>query len=82
MYWICTFEFELDFCLFGLIFSFYSRPLDQKNKGFQMMEKMGWKSGQALGENADGDNSDRNILPIDLDIRENRRGLGFGSLYH
>ena len=40
-----------------------------------MMEKMGWKSGQGLGA-AD---QTANIEPIDVEVRETRAGLGFGS---
>lgn len=38
-------------------------PIAAKNKGFQMLAKMGWTSGQALGANAAA-NSDALIEPV------------------
>lgn len=50
-------------------------PIAAKNKGFQMLAKMGWTSGQALGANAAA-NSDALIEPISVDVRNGREGLG------
>ena len=41
-----------------------------------MMEKMGWKTGQGLGAS---DENGANTEPIDVELRNSRQGLGFGS---
>lgn len=48
-----------------------SQPLSTDNKGFQLMAKMGYKSGTGLGKNADA-----RIEPIGINIKNDRGGLG------
>lgn len=48
-----------------------SQPLSTDNKGFQMMAKMGYKSGTGLGKQADA-----RIEPIGITIKNDRGGLG------
>ncbi|KAJ6219489.1 hypothetical protein RDWZM_005301 [Blomia tropicalis] len=50
-------------------------PLDERNKGFQMMEKMGWKTGQGLGTSSCLEST--NTDPIEIEMRDTRHGLGF-----
>jgi len=49
-------------------------PIANKNKGFQMLSKMGWSQGQALGRNEDA--ADALIEPISVEMRAGREGLG------
>lgn len=45
--------------------------ISSKNKGFEMLAKMGYKQGQAIGKSSQG------ILePIGIDIKSDRGGLG------
>lgn len=48
-----------------------SQPLSTDNKGFQLMAKMGYKSGTGLGKQADA-----RIEPIGICIKSDRGGLG------
>ncbi|RWS05669.1 angiogenic factor with G patch and FHA domains 1-like isoform X2 [Dinothrombium tinctorium] len=52
------------------------KPLTHKNKGFKMMEKMGWVQGHGLGKSLSG-----RISPIQLEVRPEKVGLGFASIY-
>jgi len=45
-----------------------------KNKGFQMLAKMGWSQGQALGK--DQQSADAITEPINVEMRAGREGLG------
>ncbi|OTF80540.1 FHA domain containing protein [Euroglyphus maynei] len=54
-------------------------PLNDRNKGFQMLERMGWKTGQTLGKS--NDSSKQLIEPIEMADDHHtteRRGLGYG----
>ncbi|KAH9421979.1 Angiogenic factor with G patch and FHA domains 1 [Dermatophagoides pteronyssinus] len=54
-------------------------PLNDRNKGYQMLERMGWKSGQTLGKS--NDSSKQLIEPIEMADDHHtttRRGLGYG----
>ncbi|CAG0900441.1 unnamed protein product [Darwinula stevensoni] len=47
--------------------------LDNRNKGFQLLSKMGWKSGEGLG----GASAQSCILePVSVEVREGKQGLG------
>ncbi|KAH8417335.1 hypothetical protein KR222_009099 [Zaprionus bogoriensis] len=48
-----------------------SQPISADNKGFQLMAKMGYKSGTGLGRQADA-----RIEPIGISIKNDRGGLG------
>lgn len=47
------------------------QAIPKKNKGFKMLEKMGWKDGVGLGK----DNSGR-VEPVNVEQRAERSGLG------
>ncbi|XP_050538175.1 angiogenic factor with G patch and FHA domains 1 isoform X2 [Daktulosphaira vitifoliae] len=49
-----------------------SQPIPTKNKGFKLLENMGWTPGKSLGANNSGIKE-----PIGLDIRDEKMGLGF-----
>ncbi|KAB8230164.1 putative G-patch domain protein [Aspergillus alliaceus] len=58
--------------------------LNPSNKGFQMMAKLGFKPGQALGksqsENKESNNTSRaRAEPLDLVFKEDRGGIGLDS---
>lgn len=61
-----------------------SKPLEQENKGFKLLAKMGYKPGQALGkpiENEESSSSSnektkRLIEPIGITVKTDRQGLG------
>nr|CAG4646457.1 EOG090X0AIB [Macrothrix elegans] len=48
-------------------------PIAKKNKGFQMLAKMGWNEGQSLGKT---ESADAIVEPISVDMRTGREGLG------
>ncbi|XP_059488851.1 angiogenic factor with G patch and FHA domains 1 isoform X2 [Neocloeon triangulifer] len=48
----------------------------QSNKGFKMLEKMGWKSGETLGK----DGVSGIAEPINIDLRADKTGLGLDSI--
>lgn len=48
-----------------------SVPISKKNKGFKMLEKLGWSQGQGIGKDASGMSE-----PIDVEMRAERAGLG------
>ncbi|XP_031449126.1 G patch domain-containing protein 11 isoform X2 [Phasianus colchicus] len=48
-----------------------SSALGDENKGFALLQKMGYKSGQALGKSGEGI-----VEPIPLNIKTGRSGLG------
>ncbi|XP_053211109.1 angiogenic factor with G patch and FHA domains 1-like [Panonychus citri] len=50
------------------------KPLNQKNKGFKMLEKLGWSKGQGIGKEMAGDTE-----PLPLISTTGRTGLGFGQ---
>ncbi|XP_011184792.1 G patch domain-containing protein 11 [Zeugodacus cucurbitae] len=53
------------------------KPIEDQNKGFQMLAKMGYKPGQALGKkNTGNDKETRLIEPIGISIKSDRGGLG------
>lgn len=45
--------------------------IDENNKGFQMLKKLGWKPGQGLGCEGNG-----MVDPINLKKQKSKRGLG------
>eukprot|EP00177_Eucheuma_denticulatum_P008314 GFKZ01015124.1.p1 GENE.GFKZ01015124.1~~GFKZ01015124.1.p1 ORF type:complete len:439 (-),score=65.94 GFKZ01015124.1:2053-3213(-) len=47
------------------------RPLEKSNKGFEMLEKMGWKKGDGLGSEREGRRE-----PVVAEMRRHRAGLG------
>lgn len=48
-------------------------PINQNNKGFQLLQKMGWNSGESLGKTI----NDGILVPIDVDNQDQRYGLGY-----
>lgn len=48
-----------------------SQALDSSNKGFALLQKMGYKSGSAIGKTGEG-----RVEPITIEIKSNRGGLG------
>lgn len=46
-----------------------------KNKGFALLQKMGYKSGQALGKSGDGV-----VEPIPLNVKTGKSGIGYEAL--
>lgn len=48
-----------------------NKRLDSSNKGFQLLEKMGYKSGQAIGKSSDGP-----VDPLAVIVKDSRAGLG------
>nr|CAG4639397.1 EOG090X0AIB [Daphnia magna] len=52
-------------------------PIAKKNKGFQMLAKMGWNEGTALGKT---ESADAIIEPISVDMRAGREGLGADAI--
>ena len=53
-----------------------TKMISEKNKGHQMMQKMGWKFGEGLGKEKSGIKE-----PINVVIREKKKGLGSGNLH-
>ncbi|CAG8376220.1 unnamed protein product [Penicillium salamii] len=57
--------------------------LNPTNKGFQMMAKLGFKPGEALGKRADSatesDSSKARAEPLNLIFKENRGGIGLDN---
>lgn len=47
------------------------RPLEKNNRGFEMLEKMGWKKGDGLGSEREGRRE-----PVVAELRRHRAGLG------
>ena len=48
-----------------------TKTIDSSNKGFQMLAKMGYKSGESLGKSNSGI-----VDPIPIVVKTNRKGLG------
>eukprot|EP00884_Botryococcus_braunii_P008384 jgi/Botrbrau1/17547/Bobra.0766s0003.1 len=48
-----------------------STPLAPETKGYQLLAKMGYKPGQALGKSQPG-----RVIPLDLNLKTGRSGLG------
>ena len=53
-----------------------AKKLEQSNKGFKMLSRMGYKPGAALGSAA---NKDARTEPIALDVKEGRGGIGLDA---
>lgn len=53
--------------------------LKPENKGFNLMLKMGYKSGQALGKSS-AESKDKLLEPIPIEIKTGREGLGQAAL--
>ncbi|KAH7645934.1 fha domain containing protein [Dermatophagoides farinae] len=57
-------------------------PLNDRNKGYQMLERMGWKTGQTLGKKSKSNDSAKKLIePIEMaddHYTTERRGLGYG----
>lgn len=45
--------------------------LDSANKGFALLQKMGYKPGQGIGKDQAG-----RIEPVEINLKSNREGLG------
>ena len=56
-----------------------STSLDRSNKGFQMMEKLGFKGGGLGKPTQDGEGGSGRVDPIGLEMREGRGGIGLDS---
>ncbi|XP_011198418.2 G patch domain-containing protein 11 [Bactrocera dorsalis] len=53
------------------------KPIENQNKGFQMLAKMGYKPGEALGKKMSGEETDSRLIePIGISIKSDRGGLG------
>lgn len=53
------------------------KPIENQNKGFQMLAKMGYKPGQALGKKISGNETETRLIePISISIKSDRGGLG------
>lgn len=53
------------------------KPIEDQNKGFQMLAKMGYKPGQALGKKISGNETEKRLIePIGISIKSDRGGLG------
>lgn len=50
-------------------------PLDASNKGFAMLQKMGYKSGMSLGKQGTGI-----VEPVSVNVKSDRIGLGWQQL--
>ncbi len=50
--------------------------LDESNKGFAMLQKMGYKAGDSLGKSGSGGL----VNPISVEVKNNRSGLGRDAL--
>ncbi|CAI9555384.1 unnamed protein product [Staurois parvus] len=50
-------------------------PLSNENKGFALLQKMGYKTGQALGKQGHGI-----VEPIPLNIKTGRSGIGHDEM--
>lgn len=51
--------------------SLYGKPISNSNKGFTMLQNMGWSQGQGLGVDEHGRKE-----PLDVKLRISRKGLG------
>ncbi|XP_025203238.1 angiogenic factor with G patch and FHA domains 1-like, partial [Melanaphis sacchari] len=51
-----------------------TQPIPTKNKGFKLLENMGWTPGKSLGSSNSGIKE-----PISMDIRDEKMGLGFST---
>ena len=47
------------------------KSIDPKNKGFKMLQKMGWSEGKGLGKESSG-----RLEPIPVSTKNDRSGLG------
>lgn len=53
-------------------------PISEDNKGFQMLQKMGYKPGNSIGKT---DSARKGITtPIEIELRQGRKGLGEHTL--
>lgn len=50
--------------------------ISDKNKGHQMLKRMGWKSGEGLGRDGGGITE-----PVDVQVRVPQSGLGCGAIF-
>lgn len=51
-----------------------TQPIPTKNKGFKLLENMGWTPGKSLGSSNSGIKE-----PISMDVRDEKMGLGFST---
>ena len=51
--------------------SHLEKSIDSKNKGFKMLQKMGWSEGKGLGKESKG-----RIEPVSVATKNDRSGLG------
>ncbi|KHJ78785.1 g-patch domain protein [Oesophagostomum dentatum] len=47
------------------------KPLNEANKGFRLLQSMGWKEGEGLGKEGKGRQQ-----PVESAVRKDRQGLG------
>uniref|UniRef100_W8B7W6 Coiled-coil domain-containing protein 75 n=1 Tax=Ceratitis capitata TaxID=7213 RepID=W8B7W6_CERCA len=53
------------------------KPIEKHNKGFQMLAKMGYRPGQALGSKRSCNLEEKRLLePIPISVKSDRGGLG------
>ncbi|XP_054263816.1 G patch domain-containing protein 11-like [Macrosteles quadrilineatus] len=48
-----------------------SKPIDPENKGFKMLQKLGFKPGSGLGKSGEG-----RVEPVSVEVKADRQGLG------
>ncbi|XP_025201525.1 angiogenic factor with G patch and FHA domains 1 [Melanaphis sacchari] len=53
-----------------------TQPIPTKNKGFKLLENMGWTPGKSLGSSNSGIKE-----PISMDVRDEKMGLGFSTQF-
>lgn len=62
-----------------------AKPMDTTNKGFNLLAKMGYKPGMALGKQRDDETATesddkRLVEPIDMQLKLGRSGLGHDAM--
>lgn len=51
-------------------------PIKEDNKGFQMLQKMGYKPGSSIGKDRNDPSRKGIVVPIDIELKRGRGGLG------
>jgi len=60
----------------GTVIGKNAKPISEDNIGNKLLQKLGWKPGQALGHEA---SSNGILLPVEAVVRGKRTGLGHGA---